>query len=216
MFPVHLSKSRLRAAGDQFVIHSGVWRGPDDCSGRYSRSKGHLQARGGEFVLSDSAARDELCADSGVDVLLDFPAHRQAGLQPCKAASAGVVGVTMPTRMQNMIERRVRQRRLTALRHALSTLNNLRETGVDAYVIGSLVTGRFMHHSDVDYLVCGHVEPVLRSAVEKVIAAGMENSGIPYDVIYSEDIKDDVLQEFCHDKADPSRLFELAHEAGPA
>jgi len=92
----------------------------------------------------------------------------------------------------------------------------LNEQGIKAYVIGSLATGQFMSHSDVDYLVIGQIAPMERRLVEATIARTMAGSNVGYDVVYEEDIKDDLLEEFRCARADASRLLELAHEAGAA
>lgn len=120
------------------------------------------------------------------------------------------------SRMQRLITKRSAARRVRALRCALATIPALHEQGVEAYVIGSLATGRFMSHSDVDYLVTGHIDPQQRRLVEATIAAAMAGSELGYDVVYEEDIKENLLKEFDHAKADASRLLELAHEAGAA
>jgi predicted nucleotidyltransferase len=120
------------------------------------------------------------------------------------------------SRMEQLIAKRTAERRVRALRCALAAIPALNEQGVEAYVIGSLATGRFMSHSDVDYFVIGHIVSMERRWVEATIAEAMAGSNVGYDVVYEEDIKEDLLEEFRHARADAPRLLELAHEVGAA
>jgi len=120
------------------------------------------------------------------------------------------------SRMERLVAQRTAERRVRALRCALAAIPALHEQGVEAYVIGSLATSRFMSHSDVDYLVIGHIVPMQRCQVEATIAGAMAGSGVGYDVVYEKDVKEDLLKEFRHARADAPRLLELAHEAGAA
>jgi predicted nucleotidyltransferase len=120
------------------------------------------------------------------------------------------------SRIERLMAKRTAERRVRALRCALAAIPALNEQGVEAYVIGSLATGRFMSHSDVDYLVTGRIAQSERRLVEVTIAKTMAGSNVGYDVVYEEDIKDDLLEEFRCARADASRLLELAHEAGAA
>lgn len=120
------------------------------------------------------------------------------------------------SRIERLVAKRTAERRVRALRCALAAIPALNEQGVEAYVIGSLATGRFMSHSDVDYLIIGHIVPMERRLVEATIAGIMAGSNVGYDVVYEEDIKEDVVKEFRYARADAPRLLELAHEAGAA
>jgi predicted nucleotidyltransferase len=117
------------------------------------------------------------------------------------------------SRIERLMAKRTAERRVRALRCALAAIPALNEQGVEAYVIGSLATGRFMSHSDVDYLVIGHNVPMQRRLVEATIARTMAGSNVGYDVVYEEDINEDLLKEFLRARADAPRLLELAHEA---
>ena len=118
--------------------------------------------------------------------------------------------------MERVIAQRTTERRVRALRCALAAILALRERGVEAYVIGSLATDRFMSHSDVDYLVSGHIDPIERCRVETAIARAMAGSSVGYDVVYEDDVKGGLLEEFHYAKADTSRLLEIAHKVGAA
>jgi len=118
--------------------------------------------------------------------------------------------------MDRLIAKRTAERRVRALRCALAAIPALKDRGVEAYVIGSLTTDRFMSHSDVDYLVSGHIDPMERSRIEATIAQAMAGSNVGYDVVYEDDVKDGLLEEFHHAKADTSRLLEIAHQVGAA
>lgn len=120
------------------------------------------------------------------------------------------------SRIERLMAKRAAERRVRALHCALTAMPALNEQGIKAYVIGSLATGQFMSHSDVDYLVIGQIAPMERRLVEATIARTMAGSNVGYDVVYEEDIKDDLLEEFRCARADASRLLELAHEAGAA
>lgn len=118
--------------------------------------------------------------------------------------------------MEQLIARRTVDRRISALRCALAAMPALHTRGIEAYVIGSLASGRFMPHSDVDFLVTGHLDPMERRAAEAMIARTMAGGSVGYDVVYEEDIKEDLLEGFRYARADPSRLLELAHQADAA
>lgn len=120
------------------------------------------------------------------------------------------------SRMERLVAKRTAERRARALRCALAAIPALKNQGIQAYVIGSLATGRFMSHSDVDYLVTGHIGPMDRRLVEATIAGAMAGSNVGYDVVYEDDVEEDLLEEFRHARADAPRLLELAHQAGAA
>ncbi|WP_187275520.1 nucleotidyltransferase domain-containing protein [Methylobacterium sp. WL6] len=63
-------------------------------------------------------------------------------------------------------------------------------------LIGSLATGRFRLHSDIDLLVRGPIDPAERAAVERAVAAVMRGTGIPNDLIYACDLTPSQLDAF--------------------
>lgn len=118
----------------------------------------------------------------------------------------------MASQIEALIRRRTEARKMRALRHALVASQNLAEHGVRAEVIGSLASGEFMSHSDVDYLVFGHIETMKRRLVDSAIAKAMNGSEVGYDTVCAEDIQADMVGSFFNVRADTSRLLELAHE----
>ena len=92
------------------------------------------------------------------------------------------------SRIERLMAKRAAERRVRALHCALTAMPALNEQGIKAYVIGSLATGQFMSHSDVDYLVIGQIAPMERRLVEATIARTMAGSNVGYDVVYEEDI----------------------------
>ena len=81
--------------------------------------------------------------------------------------------------------RRVRER--AALTAAARALRRLRERGVRAGVFGSLVTGRFGLHSDVDFIVMD-CPAALRYRIETDVEACMQ--GIAFDVAYADEMRE--------------------------
>ena len=108
---------------------------------------------------------------------------------------------------------RTAKRRALAARYALVAIESLRSKGFDAYIIGSLSSGSFMLHSDIDFLIEGDLSVHERGEADSLIARTMSGSMIGYDVVYAEDVRPELLEDFRHDKASPPRLLELAKEA---
>jgi len=82
-------------------------------------------------------------------------------------------------------QRRARER--AALAAAAAVLRRLRTRGVRAAVFGSLATGRFGLHSDVDFIVL-ECPPALRYGIESDVEACMQ--GIPFDVAYADEMRE--------------------------
>ena len=118
------------------------------------------------------------------------------------------------SKIEALLRWRSLERRVVAINCAQKALSSLREEGVEAAVIGSLAAGNFMLHSDVDYLVCGDVSIERRGSIEAAIGRAMSSSGIGYDIVYSEDIKLEYMEDFCRAKLNASDLSYLAQEAG--
>ena len=78
-------------------------------------------------------------------------------------------------------------REQTARGAALEALRSLRSRGVHAGVFGSLATGRFGLHSDVDFIVL-ECPQALRYRIETDIEEHMR--GIPFDVAYADELRE--------------------------
>lgn len=92
------------------------------------------------------------------------------------------------TRLETIIAERTERRRKLAEGAAARALGGLRAKGIDIRVFGSLARGDFRVHSDVDFLVYGPIDADVRVTVECGVAAAMRESGLPYDVIYLDDL----------------------------
>jgi predicted nucleotidyltransferase len=78
----------------------------------------------------------------------------------------------------------------------------LRDAGaidIEITLIGSLARDDFRAHSDVDLLVRGAADGLGRLLVERLVADAMRASGIPYDLIFEDDLTEDRLQELLND-----------------
>ena len=79
----------------------------------------------------------------------------------------------------------------------------LAELGVDARMIGSLVSGRFGHHSDVDFLILDcprHLKYGIEGVIEDCLA------GLPFDVVYLDEIPAHKLARFVGEAVDARYL----------
>ncbi len=90
-----------------------------------------------------------------------------------------------PLDSQRAARRRARERAARAA--AAAVLRRLRERGVRAGVFGSLASGRFDLHSDVDFLVL-ECPPQLRYRIETEVERGMQ--GIRFDVAYADEMRE--------------------------
>jgi predicted nucleotidyltransferase len=110
----------------------------------------------------------------------------------------------MISRMDSIIEERTERRRATAVARVDPLLRALRSDGYDIVLIGSLARREFRSHSDVDLLVRGKLNTPARATVERAVAAAMRGSGIPYDLIYADDLTPERLKEFENDASSTS------------
>lgn len=117
------------------------------------------------------------------------------------------------TRLTEIIAARTQERRHRAERCATRILDRLGALDLDAAVIGSLVTGRFGLHSDIDILVRSPVDPAGRAAVERTVAGILRGSGIPYDLVFACDLTPAQREAFEHDLVIASGLREARAEA---
>ena len=101
--------------------------------------------------------------------------------------------------MEDVIRKRTARRRQIATTSVAHLMDQLRGDGVDVVVVGSLATGKFRAHSDVDLLVRSDVDRSLRARIESIVAESLRGTGIPYDLIFAVDLKADRLKEFEHD-----------------
>jgi predicted nucleotidyltransferase len=84
-------------------------------------------------------------------------------------------------------EARRRNRERVARLAAIEVLRRLQSRGVRAGVFGSLATGRFGLHSDVDFIVTD-CPPGLRYRIEADVEERMH--GIPFDVVYADEMRE--------------------------
>ena len=105
----------------------------------------------------------------------------------------------MTSLIDRVIGERTARRRATAVARVDPLLRDLRADGIDIVVVGSLARKQFGSHSDVDFLVRGHLDTPKRVRVERAVAAAMRGSGISYDLIYAVDLTAERLKEFERD-----------------
>lgn len=102
-------------------------------------------------------------------------------------------------RMDALRQKRRDARHEQASAAAAHILRAARRRGINVTVVGSLVRDDFRAHSDVDLLIRGRIDHEGRLFIERLVADSMRASGIPYDLIFEEDLTEDRLQEFLHD-----------------
>ena len=103
----------------------------------------------------------------------------------------------------DVLGERVERRRLVAVAGAISATEALRASGVHVLVTGSLARGGFGIHSDVDLLVTecpGHLKYAIEGIVEDELA------GIPFDVVYLDEIPAWKVAGFMEHAVEASRL----------
>lgn len=96
--------------------------------------------------------------------------------------------MTAQSRFERIVAARTADRHRTARDLAARIVSDLEAQGREVAVIGSLASGRFRLHSDIDLLVRSPVDPAGRAAVERAVAAVMRGTGIPYDLIFACDL----------------------------
>jgi predicted nucleotidyltransferase len=89
--------------------------------------------------------------------------------------------------LEELRESRRRAREGSARAAAAEVLRRLRARGVQAGVFGSLATGRFGLHSDVDFLVL-ECPQKLRYRIETEVEDAMH--GLPFDVAYADEMRE--------------------------
>ncbi len=92
------------------------------------------------------------------------------------------------TQLERLLAERTRARRQAALDRARAAIDDLARLGVSARLCGSLATGRFRLHSDVDILVTECPER-LRYAIEGVVEDQLRD--LPFDVVYLDEVAPD-------------------------
>lgn len=128
------------------------------------------------------------------------PSTAQATAQPSKKL---VLGRKPPldylqtmSRLAKIHHDRTESRRRRALESARLVLEKARAQGLTIDVIGSLTSGGFGMHSDVDFFVHGDTDPARRVQVERLVATAFNGIGIPYDIVYASDLTQQRVQEF--------------------
>jgi predicted nucleotidyltransferase len=99
---------------------------------------------------------------------------------------------------QRLIEDRTRARQELASGLAHRALAAVSDAGYEAKVIGSLATGTFMLHSDVDVLVRSRIDISDRIKIERIFASTFRSVGIPYDLIFKSDLTPADAEAFDH------------------
>lgn len=117
------------------------------------------------------------------------------------------------TLLTDIITARTKDRHQRAERCAARILDQLGALDIDASVIGSLATGRFGLHSDIDILIRSPVDPGGRAAVERTVAGILRGTSLPYDLIFASDLTPAQREVFEHDLVIASGLREARAEA---
>lgn len=105
---------------------------------------------------------------------------------PADRTIAKSVTKDIPSRLDEMMAVRRALREKAARHRAACVLQVLRKKGVRATITGSLASGRFRGHSDVDFLVkvCPHpLKYTIEADVEDIMR------GMPFDVIYQDEVQ---------------------------
>lgn len=115
-------------------------------------------------------------------------------------------------RIDMLIGRRTERRRGVATACVSDIRAEAASHEIDISVIGSLATGRFAVHSDIDLLVHGETTPQRRALVERIVAMRLRGTGIPYDLIFASDLPAERLEEFLDDSIPAPGLREARRE----
>ena len=130
-------------------------------------------------MLPEGTAR-VLDAVTCQNALMSFPARRGHSAKTARTRAS------YPS-LDELRESRRRARERAAVAAAKAALQRLRDRGVRAAVFGSLATGRFRLHSDVDFLVL-ECPRALRYRIETDVEACMQ--GLPFDVAYADEMRE--------------------------
>lgn len=113
----------------------------------------------------------------------------------------------MGSKIESLLNNRAHHYRKEALRRALTTLQNLRESGVEAGIVGSLARSTFKAHSDVDFFILNH--PC--STIDEVLTIIEHAMGdFPFDVIFRETVNTTDLSELLEELIYASDLRQIA------
>ena len=102
-----------------------------------------------------------------------------------------------------VLDEALRRRRLKALAGALAATEALAALGVRLIVTGSLARGSFGSHSDVDLLVT-ECPRRLKYAIEGIVED--ELGGLPFDVVYLDELPQWKLASFTEQAVHASQL----------
>jgi len=87
-----------------------------------------------------------------------------------------------------LLDRQATRRRHQALERARRVLSRFRNLGIEGYVVGSLASGRFMAHSDIDFLVTHCPRDIDRLLLEAEVEQLCGD--MPYHLIFLDEIQD--------------------------
>lgn len=107
------------------------------------------------------------------------------------------------SRFDRLTQDRIRERYSIAVPRVRQACAALAELGVTARVFGSLAEGRFHLSSDVDLLIT-ECPSHLRYAIEGIVEDCL--GGIPFDVVYLDEIRPHRLERFTRHAVDPKDL----------
>lgn len=107
------------------------------------------------------------------------------------------------SRLDRLTQDRVRERYKIAVPTVRQACAALAEMGVSVRVIGSLAEGRFALSSDVDLLIT-ECPSHLRYAIEGIVEDCL--GGIPFDVVYLDEIRPHRVKRFTRHAMDPKDL----------
>jgi len=106
-------------------------------------------------------------------------------------------------RYGKLVAGRIAERQACATKLARAAVAAVSAKGIRMAAIGSLAEGRFMLHSDVDFLVGGDATNDVRRNVERAIWTVFADSGIAVDIVYESDLDAPTKAAFSNGK----RLF---------
>ena len=104
-------------------------------------------------------------------------------------------GVVAMNRMDALKARRRDARQASASSAVDRILDEAHANGIAITVFGSLAKDDFRVHSDVDLLVRGTLAPRERALAERLVADALRASGIPYDLLFEQDMTPDRMRE---------------------
>jgi predicted nucleotidyltransferase len=107
------------------------------------------------------------------------------------------------SRLERLHHDRASERRRLAIARANEATARLCELGVKARIIGSLASGRFRSGSDIDFLIV-ECPRHLKYGIEGIVEDCLE--GLPFDVIYLDEIPAHKLARFTREAVDARDL----------